>query len=617
MGFVIERLEVIGNDKPAAVLTFSDGLNVVAGASDTGKSYVASLIDYAFGASSAPRSIEAAAGYTSVALDIRDRVSGELHRIERQFGSPRATIARVLADGTLAGSRSVAARHAAGAETLSTFLLSLSGFDDAWRIRINARGSLRSISFRDIAYLSVVHEARIIAERPPFVSENPIEHTPRTDVLRLIVTGEPIIGEPVGLEPPVNRDPGGQVDLLRILIAEAEVELGDADHDRERLAAKARNASDLRSRALAAYDAASAELLALESRRAADLKSVREVDTRIAIAAGLEAKFNLLANHYDSDISRLNAMSEAADLLVALPIGVCPVCGASPEHHRADQVADHFDVGDVRAAARSEISKTERLQAELNSVLIGIHADIEGDATELAELRESTLAVDQEIQRRLSPILRSSAEDLRVSDIERDDVTRTELILTRLDALRERLAGLDPGAPEPAPDPVEPARLLSVDLAPLLQEISVLLTAWNMPGAHNVTFSDRSKDLMIDGEDRESHGKGVRALTCAAFILGLLRNSSNHGRPHPGVVVLDSPLVAYREPDPTADDAGRLIAAGVKDAFYGSLADGITGGQVIIFENESPGPGDMARINYVHFSKSAATGRYGFFAAQT
>jgi hypothetical protein len=53
--------------------------------------------------------------------------------------------------------------------------------------------------------------------------------------------------------------------------------------------------------------------------------------------------------------------------------------------------------------------------------------------------------------------------------------------------------------------------------------------------------------------------------------------------------------------------------AGVKEAFYRSLADGDAKGQVIVFENVDP-PEDLQGVfNRIHFSKSM-TGRYGLFA---
>lgn len=55
---------------------------------------------------------------------------------------------------------------------------------------------------------------------------------------------------------------------------------------------------------------------------------------------------------------------------------------------------------------------------------------------------------------------------------------------------------------------------------------------------------------MIHGKRRGSQGKGKRAITHAAFTIGLMDFCAAEGRQHPGFVVLDSPpLLAYRAPE--------------------------------------------------------------------
>lgn len=48
-GFAIRRLSLLGLGKAPAEVTFTRGLNVVAGPSDTGKSFIAQCLDYALG----------------------------------------------------------------------------------------------------------------------------------------------------------------------------------------------------------------------------------------------------------------------------------------------------------------------------------------------------------------------------------------------------------------------------------------------------------------------------------------------------------------------------------------------------------------------------------------
>jgi hypothetical protein len=79
------------------------------------------------------------------------------------------------------------------------------------------------------------------------------------------------------------------------------------------------------------------------------------------------------------------------------------------------------------------------------------------------------------------------------------------------------------------------------------------------------------------------------------------------GMPHPGFVLIDSPLVVYREPD--TDESG--FSHDVKNAFFRSIADDFRASQVIIFENEDP-PSDLGTdVNIIRFT-GAAHGRQGF-----
>jgi hypothetical protein len=76
--------------------------------------------------------------------------------------------------------------------------------------------------------------------------------------------------------------------------------------------------------------------------------------------------------------------------------------------------------------------------------------------------------------------------------------------------------------------------------------------------------------------------------------------------PHPGFVVLDSPLVVYREPD--ADEGG--FSEHLKDAFYESLA-AYEGAQILILENEDPPSELETSANIIKFT-GTDRGRRGF-----
>ena len=98
-GFFLERIAVSGPGVVTAEVSFADGLNVVSGASDTGKSYICGLIDFAFGATKPPRIITQAARYARVAVRVRHRASGARHEVERALIGGDATLRELDAAG--------------------------------------------------------------------------------------------------------------------------------------------------------------------------------------------------------------------------------------------------------------------------------------------------------------------------------------------------------------------------------------------------------------------------------------------------------------------------------------------------------------------------------------
>lgn len=97
--------------------------------------------------------------------------------------------------------------------------------------------------------------------------------------------------------------------------------------------------------------------------------------------------------------------------------------------------------------------------------------------------------------------------------------------------------------------------LSSVTLDRFSQTVENLLKAWHFPEAQRVHFDTSTRGLVIAGKRRGSRGKGMRAITHAAFTLGLMDYCRQNTKPHPGFAVLDSPLLAYRPPDADAHEA--------------------------------------------------------------
>ena len=301
-------------------------------------------------------------------------------------------------------------------------------------------------------------------------------------------------------------------------------------------------------------------------------------------------------------------------MLEALPAKSCPVCGAPVEEHRPDQAAAHFRTDEVRRAATAEREKTERLRADLQRALNELEANRISLESERSSIRNETRQIEERMSNEVRPRVRVSAVQLQAQNARRDLLLRGRVLMDQHRAFRDRIAHLETrskrGKGSSAAIDSGPT---TANMEAFAQEVQEILSAWHFPETGRVVFSEESQDLVIEGQPRVSHGKGVRALSCAAFIAGLMRLCLRKGLAHPGLIVLDSPLVAYKDPDSNSGaENERIRQAGVKEAFYRALADGLCIGQIIVLENEDPAPEVTSRITHHHFSRGPL-GRYGFY----
>jgi hypothetical protein len=148
--------------------------------------------------------------------------------------------------------------------------------------------------------------------------------------------------------------------------------------------------------------------------------------------------------------------------------------------------------------------------------------------------------------------------------------------------------------------------------------VKQVLKAWNYPGADAVHFEKGDQDIVVDGKRRRDNGAGVRALLHAAFKIGVLVYCIEKGRPHPGFVILDSPLFAYRPAEEEGfedltEDELELRKADVATHFYRYLQDMADQAQFIVIENHKSDQAVVTPYANYQFTKNPNIGRPGLF----
>jgi hypothetical protein len=284
------------------------------------------------------------------------------------------------------------------------------------------------------------------------------------------------------------------------------------------------------------------------------------------------------------------------------------MCGSLSEHHDHAHLDVHTVPADISRACQAEAAKTANLLQDLQGTrtstatqiaqLQGTRESCEIELAAISADLKALMHLQVDVAARKVDNLRASAESCRKA-IE---------LLERAQELEERHG-----------EAIKPRRKKGADVAdaavstaqadPFSKEVEALLDAWHFPNLDGVSFSEKDQDIVISGLAGGSHGKGVRAITRAAFNLALLRLCVEDERPFPNFILIDSPLLVYEEPD--ANEGA--FPQDIKQHFWNDVKSSFAEAQVIIIENSKQLPADhtIDGANVVLFTGNDQ-GRRGF-----
>lgn len=589
-----------------AELDFQSGVNVICGASDTGKSFLADSIDFMLGGS-ALKEIPERAKYDQLNLSLA-AIGDENFKLQRSMSGGNFQLFN-LSEGDDAAPTTLKQNHAHDkTDNLSGYLLDKIGLLGKRILKSKAKGTTQSLSFRNLARLVIVQEGEIQQTGSPFWSGQYTTKTSEIATVKLLLTG--IDDSSVVPDADTSPDNTRQIALIDELLSDLQTEIEDLGEDREELEEqleRLEGSIETRREELTASQRALDELVA-KRRELFEQKQV--ASDRLDEISDLLARFRLLAEHYDVDLKRLTAIQESGSMFAHVEQVACPLCGADPDAQHLDETCDG-DVEAVVAAATAEIEKIQRLQAELDSTVADLTAESEELSESLKGVEDDYDALNEKIQESVGPDLTEVRASFSALVEERSSAQKAADLFARYDKLVARKTGLleDDDDPETTGSEVTTGIPESIAHA-FSSKVSEILKAWHFPGECHVYYDKDSSDFVIDGKPRSSRGKGLRAITHAAVNIALLEYCQSNGLSHPGFVVLDSPLLAYFKPEGDEDIA--LRGTDLKERFYDYLIEHHgQDSQVIIIENQHPPERIEEQVALTVFTGNPSTGRFG------
>ncbi|MET9615405.1 hypothetical protein [Kitasatospora indigofera] len=599
------HLTYAGAGKPTAQVVFDRHLTLIYGTSDTGKSFIVESIEYMLGGARLEM-IPEAEGYSQILLGIA-LPDGTPVTLVRAPGSN--TVWLHLADLRELVMRTPDARLTAVHTTRSThsvaqFLLDQLGLVGA-QVRTNDAGRTRMLNLRDLIHLALVTETRMVAPVPPALqSARPAGQTAAKSVMKFVLTGE---GEPIVATGPnagQRRVHKGKLTLLGELMLDLHAKLTTEDTPTELRARRTRIHTTIEEQSASLRTVTDSHVAAVAARTTLT-QDTAVTQGRLGEIRDLLGRFDLLRRQYESDLARLDMVSEVGSLLGYFTTGTCVFCGAEPEHQHPDH--GQQETVELHAAVESEAGKTQDLLSDLLVTMADLDVQVRTLTDQLTELHTQGSRLDRRIateEEQLAP-LRAQMDELLAA---RSVVERDLELHARIEELDDVRARLDAEGAAPTGRPADhiPSRTLAA-LDAILQQT---LDTWSIPGIEHAEYDQYSGEVRAGGRARAGRGKGVRSVLHSAFSLALARYCIAGDLPHPGFLVLDSPVVTYREP--VDDDVE--ITTHIVDRFYRDLLD--FPGQAVIVENGDP-PADIVAAAHCYQFTGHGKDRFGFFPARS
>ena len=191
-GILLRFIRFRGPKKPDAEFKFTPGLNVLWGASDTGKTFLVEAIDFMLGAGDPLKDIPERKGYDSVELGLTTPNAKDYTIVRGMQGGDFFRF-----DGLLNGAKpdpktgvKLARSHSSSNDkNLSRWLLQQIGLDQKEILYSIQSGQRKSLGFRGLAHLCVITAQDISKATSPLEAGQVIDKTREYGIFKLLLTG--------------------------------------------------------------------------------------------------------------------------------------------------------------------------------------------------------------------------------------------------------------------------------------------------------------------------------------------------------------------------------------------------------------------------------------------
>lgn len=589
MSFYIEKIIVTGSGKTDSIIELSNGVNIIYGPSNTGKTYIVKCIDYMFGSEWEP--IDISTGYQYIKIIVRTQC-GTI-TMSRKIGENKIEVSSNDND-VPSGKYATKASRTNYDKTINSVWLSLIGINDLHLVISNENYKKQILSWRTFSHMFMLTETKIISEYSAILSGRDTSNTAVIASLIFLLSGQDFAETETKDTKEIKE---AKKNAVKAYINKELFRL--SERNQELLAQLKENPNiDI----AVEIEKIMAEISTNEKRINSSIEENQKIlaqlyekNENLSECNVLLNRYDELTTQYDADLKRLNFIVDGEANLNASFSTHCPFCDGEVVVKKNQNYID---------AAKSDYKKI-KLQAK----------DLESASK---ELRSEKLSLEQEIGTLMAK--KKSIEELIEKELKPQVFNLKEKLSTYKDAIecQKEIDILKKLSEQKTADMIENDTDEESELKFKVKEhldysfinelsngIKSFLENCNYDNLLSVIFDKADMDIVINGKKKSSNGKGYNAYFNSVVAIVLSRYMESKAKYSPDFLVLDSPILSLKEKET------KKPSETMRNTLFENIVDNQKGIQTIVIENEIP------EINYkdaniIHFTKEKNNGRYGF-----
>lgn len=586
--FYIRKVGLLG-EKGDSYLDLKQGLNIVVGSSNTGKSIIVECIDYALGDKEYNIELD---GYNSVYV-VLAHDKGDV-KITRKLAQNHVI---VESQNPLVKSGEYPIRKKGGKKKeepfLDDLLLVLNDIEPRLDIVVTQDWKKQNFTFRTCLSSFIIKQENIIRRESPFLPLDQNAARAYKPGLLFLWTGERFLNDDDKESMRMRRARKSAVETYVMeLLKKVAVE-------REKLQQKAsidpKVLEDKIQETLALIEQKESELTLLFTQNKEILTEIIHLDDQILEYSNLLVKYEALNTQYHADAKRLQLVIEGEVKSEAVDKDMnCPFCNGVLEKGIRESCAE---------AATAELLKLAPKIKDLDDATKSIVATNKEYITQRDAFKERKQKIHERINHEIKPLINKLRGDIEVLKQSIEDAKTAKLLLEQEKLYTDKLESLAVELQD------ENAKFIVMDkygaiIESLTIEYNRLLALGKYKFASDAVFDNF--DFVIDGKHKRSQGQGYRAYLNALAVLALYNCLHTNGIYSMPFLVMDSPIQSLVE-NGDVDWENSM-----KTGLFRCLNECSGSKQIIVIENRFPPNIDYSSANIVYFTKDETTGRYGF-----